>query len=110
MLYCIDDSLHVTMNPIFVTCEKQTEIVISELQNLGYTINNKTSVIIPSQKIIFFGVIIDSVELSFRQTKNSIKFKLRFIHFVQYKNSNEITSMIGLLIDECNAIFEGPLY
>lgn len=60
--YCIDDSLHLIINPTFVTDEKQTEIVISELQNLGFTINDKKSVIIPSQRIVLFGVIIDSEE------------------------------------------------
>lgn len=60
--YCIDDSLHLIINPTFVTYEKQIEIVISELQNLGFTINENKSVIIPSQRIVLFGVIINSVE------------------------------------------------
>lgn len=58
----MDDSLHLIINPTFVTYEKQTEIVISELQNLGFTINEKKYVIFPSQRIVLFGVIIDSVD------------------------------------------------
>lgn len=58
--YYIDDSL--IMNQTFSTCQEQTNIVMSELNNLGFTINDQKSIIIPSQRIVYFGVIIDSVE------------------------------------------------
>lgn len=50
------------MNQTFSTCQEQTNIVMSELNNLGFTINDKKSIIIPSQRIVYFGVKIDSVE------------------------------------------------
>lgn len=53
------------MNQTFATCQEQTNIVMSELNNLGFTINDKKSITIPSQRIVFYGVIIDSVELKF---------------------------------------------
>lgn len=53
------------MNQTFATCQELTNIVMSELNNLGFTINDKKSITIPSQRIVFYGVIIDSVELKF---------------------------------------------
>lgn len=52
--YCIDDSLHLIINPTFVTYEKQTEIVISELQNLGFTINEKKNLLLFPLKELFY--------------------------------------------------------
>lgn len=51
--YYIDDSL--IMNQDFSQCQRQTYLVISELDNLGFTINEKKSVTFPSQRIVFFG-------------------------------------------------------
>lgn len=46
---------------------------MSELNNLGFTINDKISITIPSQKIVFFRVIIDSVEFKVYLTDEKVE-------------------------------------
>lgn len=44
-----------------------------ELNNLGFTINDKNFLTIPSQRILFFGVIIDSVEFKDNLTDEKVE-------------------------------------
>lgn len=65
------------MNQTVSTCQEQTNIVMSELNNLGFTINDKKSITIPLQRIVFFGVIIDSVEFKVYLTDEKVEKILR---------------------------------
>ena len=56
--YYIDDSLN--MNQNFSVCQTNTEIIVRTLKSLGFLINVKKSVLVPSHKIIFFGFLLDS--------------------------------------------------
>ena len=57
--YYIDDSL--TMNKDRAVCESNTKTVVVTMSSLGFSINDKKSVLVPTQKIIFFGFIIDTI-------------------------------------------------
>ena len=57
--YYIDDSLN--MNRGFDICEQNTVTMITVLESLRFTINEKKSVLVPTQRITFFGFVIDSV-------------------------------------------------
>lgn len=66
-----------------------------------------------SPRIVFFGVIIDSIEIEVSSTDKTIDKILN--QFILYNTCilirlRQLTSMIGLLINACNAIFEGPLH
>ena len=55
----LDDSLLMNQNKF--VCEQQCRLVTSELDNLGFAINQSKSVFYPNQKLEFFGVIIDTL-------------------------------------------------
>ena len=57
IIHCIDDS--VCTNQDFDCCQKDNKIITDNLDQLGITINQEKSVLIPCQRIVFFGVIID---------------------------------------------------
>lgn len=59
-LHYIDDLLN--MNQDRDICIENTKMIAETLQSLGFTINNKKSVFEPTQKITFFGFLIDSVQ------------------------------------------------
>ena len=109
--YYIDDSL--IMNKSFSLCQKQTDMVISELNNLGFTVNKKKSVTVPSQRIVFFGVIIDSVEFKVYLTDEKIQKILNLSQIILSDirvKIRQFASLIGLLVHACNAVFQGPLH
>ena len=58
--YYIDDSL--CLNQKFASCVRDTKRMTDKLEVLGFSINYEKSVLQPSQRIIFFGVIIDTVQ------------------------------------------------
>jgi hypothetical protein len=41
-------------------CKDNTNIMVQKLDDLGYRINRKKSVLIPTKHIVFFGLIIDT--------------------------------------------------
>jgi hypothetical protein len=44
----------------FDKCKDNTNIMVQKLDDLGYRINRKKSVLIPTKRIVFFGLIIDT--------------------------------------------------
>ena len=73
-IYYIDDSL--IMNADYKLCQEHTETVESTLSALGYSVNYKKSALIPSQRVVFFGLIVDTVEFKVI----SLKRRLRKFH------------------------------
>ena len=51
-IYYIDDSLN--MEQDFDKCKDNTNIMVQKLDDLGYRINRKKSVLIPTKCIVFF--------------------------------------------------------
>lgn len=75
------------------------------------TINDKKSVIIFFPRIVFFGVIIDSIEIIVSSTDKTIdKILNQFILSNIEIRMRQLALMIGLLIQACNALYEGPLH
>jgi hypothetical protein len=48
------------MEQDFDKCKDNTNIMVQKLDDLGYRINRKKSVLIPTKHIVFFGLIIDT--------------------------------------------------
>lgn len=64
-----------------------------------------------SPRIVFFGVIIGSIEIIVSSTDKTIdKILTQFILSNIEIRMRQLALMIGLLINACNAIFEGPLH
>ena len=60
--YYIDDSLN--MNKDKAVCRNNTLTMVETLETLEFTVNYKKSSLVPSQRIILFWFIIDSVEFN----------------------------------------------
>ena len=109
--YYIDDSL--TMNKDKETCKNNTDTVVHILTSLGFSINDKKSVLVPTQRIVFFGFVIDTVlfrvflteeklEKIRKQAEKLLKTKLVVVR--------HLASFIGLLVNAFNAVLEAPLH
>ena len=109
--YYIDDSIN--MNPSYTICESNGKLISQTLVSLGFTINHKKSVIVPCQRIVFFGFIIDSVEFKIFLTEEKIeKIEKKAKKLISLKNIvvRDLASFIGLVINAFYAVFEAPLY
>ena len=109
--YYIDDSLN--MDKDRAVCQNNTLTMVKTLESLGFTINYKKSSLVPSQRIIFFGFIIDTVEFKIFLTEEKInKILLKAENLL--KNSKvivrELASFIGLIVNAFYAVFEAPLH
>ncbi len=69
--YYIDDSLNLDGDSHI--CLRNTWIMIETLQSLGFTINFEKSVLIPSQRITFFGFVLDSVQFKVFLTEEKVE-------------------------------------
>lgn len=58
--YFINDSLVINRN--YSDCRNESQLIVSELDKLGFTINLKKSILEPTYRIIFFGLLIDLVQ------------------------------------------------
>ena len=101
------------MNPDKVVCKNNIEIITATFQLLGFTVNEKKSVLIPRQKIIFFGFIIDSVEFKVYLTEEKLqKLLLRVTYLLNTRviKVRELASVIGLIVSCFHAVLEVPLH
>ena len=101
------------MNPDKVVCKNNSEIITATFQLLGFTVNEKKSVLIPRQKIIFFGFIIDSVEFKVYLTEEKLqKFLLRVTYLLNTRvvKVRELASVIRLIVSCFHAVLEAPLH
>ena len=97
--YYIDDSLN--MDKEKAVCQSNTETMLESMESLGYTVNYKKSVLVPTQRIIFFGFILDSVQFKILITDEKVQkiiakaWSLLETGLVVVR---EIASFIGLII------------
>ena len=83
------------------------------MQTLGFTVNEKKSVLIPTQRIVFFGFIIDSVEFKVYLTEEKLqKLLLKTTHLLHTRVTKirELASVIGLIVSCFHAVLEAPLH
>lgn len=109
--YYIDDSIG--MNTDKHLCAKDGETMIALLESLGFVINNEKSIIIPVQRITYFGFILDSVKfMVFLPDKKVEKIKQSASRLLAKSivPIRELASFIGLLINAFFAIMEAPMH
>lgn len=109
--YYIDDSL--IMNQIKEKCSAEASLVSKQLDDLGFTINFKKSVFHPTQRIVFFGLIIDTVEFKVFLTEEKIEKILSLCHYILDQKTvtiRKFASLIGLFVHAFHAILPGPLH
>lgn len=109
--YYIDDSLN--MNQDEAVCQNNTKFIVETLDSLGFTVNFTKSSLIPVQRIVFFGFIIDSVEFKVYLTEEKVQKILTKARLLLEKGVvivRELASFIGLIINAFFAVFEAPLH
>ena len=109
--YYIDDSL--ITNQDFDKCTTETAFAASEIDTLGFTVNMKKSVFQPTQQIVFFGLVIDTIEFKVLLTEEKIVKILSFCSSILKENKvtiRKFASLIGLVVHAFNAILPGPLH
>lgn len=109
--YYIDDSLN--MNGCQVVCGDNTKTIVNTLENLGYVINQKKSVLVPTQRIVFFGFVLDSVLFKVFLTEEKLQKILLYANTLCKQGRvvvRQLASFIGLIINAFFAILEAPLH
>ena len=101
------------MNRDKLVSKTNTDTITSTLQSLGFTINEKKSVLVPTQKIIFFGFIIDSANFKVYLTEGKVQKIIIKAHSLLTSRTvviRDLASFIGLLVSTFHAILEAPLH
>ena len=109
--YYIDDSLN--MNKNCDTCKNSTELMSDTLQSLGFVVNKKKSILIPTQRIVFFGFILDSVLFMVFLTDEKVAKIISCSSELLDKESvsiRAVASFIGLVINAFYAVLEAPMH
>lgn len=104
--YYIDDSLVINRN--YSDCRNETQLIVSELDKLGFTINLKKSILKPTHRIIFFGLLIDKVFLTDEKITKIVSLCQKILR-EKYVPIRIFASLIGLVVHAFNGISEGPL-
>ena len=101
------------MNKNKAVCQKNAMTMVNTLQSLGFTINYKKSSLVPSQRIIFFGFLIDMFQFKIFLPEEKVqKIMLKAKHLLgKFKVMVwELASFIGLVINAFYAVLEAPLH
>lgn len=110
-IYYIDDSL--CINNDSDQCSKNANFMIQKLENLGYRVNLKKSVLIPTKRIVFFGLIIDTALFKVFLTEEKIDRIISLGNMILnsfYVTIRCLASFIGLIVHAFNAVIYGPLH
>ena len=92
---------------------QEAAIVVQILESLGFIINKEKSVLIPSQKIVFLGYVIDSVAMtvSLPEVKlNKLKEQTLSLWKRPQCSIRELAHVIGLIVSSFPAIKPASLY
>ena len=109
--FYIDDSLN--MNKDKTICKKNALIIADTLSSLGYDINREKSVFEPSQRIVYFGFILDSVLFKVFLPTEKVEKIICLAKFLLLGGKlivRDLASFIGLIINAFHAILEAPLH
>ena len=110
-IYYIDDSLNLNQN--IDKCAQNTNIMVKKLDDLGYRINYKKSVLIPTKRIVFFGLIIDTELFKVFLTDEKVEKIISLGNSILSKREITIrclASFVGLVVHAFYAVQFGPLH
>ena len=92
---------------------QEAAIVVQILESLGFIINKEKSVLIPSQKMVFLGYVIDSVEMTVslpEEKLNKLKEQTLSLREKPQCSIRELAHVIGLIVSSFPAIKPARLY
>ena len=94
-------------------CEENTLASLKLLQDLGFIINEKKSVIVPSQQIVMLGFVICSTTMTVRLTEqkaNRVKRLCDDLLNVKRTTIRHLASVIGKICSSFPGVEHGQLY
>lgn len=109
--YYIDDSLN--MNQCHDLCKVNCITMVKVLESLGFTINENKSSLVPSQRLIFFGFILDSEKFMVFLTEEKIhKIIDQAQQLLSYNKVKvrDLASFIGRVVNAFFAVLEAPMF
>lgn len=109
--YYIDDSLNMSKHKD--KCESHTVLIADSLQSLGFTVNTEKSVMVPTQRIVFFGFVIDTIQFKIFLTQDKVQKLVTSASRLIEKGVikvRDLASFIGLVINAFYAVFEAPMH
>ena len=92
---------------------QEAAIVVQILESLGFIINREKSVLIPSQKIVFLGYVIDSVAMTVSlpgEKLNKLKEQTLSLSRKPQCSIRELAHVIGLIVSSFPALKSARLY
>jgi hypothetical protein len=111
MIIFLDDIL--VLAPLIETLNQHTRMTISLLESLGFLINYKKSTLIPTQRILFLGMLIDSTTTEFilpKEKSENILRECRYLLKTHQPSIRQISRVLGLLEFTRPAIWSAPLH
>ena len=111
MIIFLDDIL--LLAPTVETMNQHTRMTISLLESLGFLINYKKSTLVPTQRILFLGMLIDSTTMEFilpTEKSENIQRECRNLLKTQQPSIRQISRVLGLLEFTRPAIWSAPLH
>ena len=111
MIIFLDDIL--ILAPTVETMNQHARMTISLLESLGFLINYKKSTLVPTQRILFLGMLIDSTTMEFilpTEKSENIQRECRNLLKTQQPSIRQISRVLGLLEFTRPAIWSAPLH
>jgi hypothetical protein len=111
MIIFLDDIL--MLAPLIETLNQHTRMTISLLESLGFLINYKKSTLIPTQRILFLGMLIDSTMMEFilpKEKSENILRECRHLLKTHQPSIRQISRVLGLLEFTRPVIWSAPLH
>ena len=97
----------------FEECQENVWVTVHLLQKLRFTIHPNKSILIPTQILVFLGIVISSLDMTISLTPEKIE---KILHMVRHSLDAEyiairvVASCIGLLVSSFPSVQFGPLY
>ena len=111
MIIFLDDIL--VLAPTIETLNQHARMTISLLESLGFLINYQKSTLVPTQRILFLGMLIDSSTMEFvlpKDKKENILRECRYLLRTKQPSIRQISRVLGLLEFTRPAIWAAPLH
>ena len=110
-LIWLDDILEISSS--YSSCIRDRDIVMDLLVNLGFRLIMEKSVLIPTQRVIYLGMVIDSLTMTFSLPEEKVSAIVQKATILKNKNQvsvREIYQFIGMCSATRLAVKEAPIH
>ena len=110
-LIWLDDILVISSS--YSSCIRDRDIVMDLLVNLGFQLNMEKSVLIPTERVIYLGMVIDSLTMTFSLPEEKVSAIVQKATLLKNKNQvsvREIYQFIGMCSATRLAVKEAPIH